>query len=179
MTPSLLRVLQAYADFGFFASESLETYPEASSPLPAHFVCQKVRSDTAGIVVTRCLHIPTPMLTCNIDDGAHPAQGIARLFDLNLGGGALLDIGIYPLAAVAVGFDRKAPTEVKATGILHSCGADVQGSVALKFGQASSPLLNYPGCQSSAHARQHRLGAVLLISNFHAAACNNDDILAN
>ena len=62
---------------------------------------------------------------------------------MKLGGGALLDIGIYPLAAVAVGFDRKAPTQAKATGILHSCGADVQGSVALKFGNAETATVNY------------------------------------
>ena len=133
-----LQQFQAWGDFGFFGTADLTSYPPE----------------------------------------------IARLFDLKLGGGALLDIGIYPLAAVAVGFGkfpilcecswwflflcgiflyglltcclqnrcwmdrcafkgRKAPTKVTATGILHTTGADVQGSVALKFGAAETATVNY------------------------------------
>ena len=38
---------------------------------------------------------------------------------------------------------RKAPTEVTATGILHKTGADVQGSVALKFSATETATVNY------------------------------------
>jgi len=59
-----------------------------------------------------------------------------RLFDLALGGGALLDLGIYPLqlASLVLG----APTQVRAVGALGSTGADEH--VAAVLAHESSAL---------------------------------------
>jgi predicted dehydrogenase len=53
-----------------------------------------------------------------------------RWFSRELGGGALLDVGIYPAAlAVAV---LGAPTSVHATGVLADTGVDAQAAVAMR-----------------------------------------------
>ncbi len=55
----------------------------------------------------------------------------SRITDLNLGAGALLDIGIYPvfLAQVLLG----APTEISATGRLDENGVDVDETIVLRY----------------------------------------------
>jgi predicted dehydrogenase len=62
-------------------------------------------------------------------DGAH------RLFNLHLGGGALLDVGVYPVSLAHMLFG--APTQITSQVTLAPSGADEQ----------SAYLLSYPGGQ--------------------------------
>lgn len=59
-------------------------------------------------------------------------QSMRRLFDPALGGGALLDIGVYPLALMAWIFKQPQPQQLSAMGALSAEGGDVVGSVQLK-----------------------------------------------
>ena len=63
-----------------------------------------------------------------------------RLFDPALGGGALLDIGIYPVF-LAISFLGR-PVEIKATMQAFSSGVDEQISIALKFGNGALAMLS-------------------------------------
>jgi predicted dehydrogenase len=60
-----------------------------------------------------------------------PAERHPRLHDLNLGGGALLDLGVYP---IAFSFDvLGAPSTILATGRLGAAGADETVAIALGY----------------------------------------------
>ncbi len=55
-----------------------------------------------------------------------------RLYDPKLGGGGLLDIGIYPLSIASWVFGRQTPKVVSAMGMVHPRGVDNLGMVNLK-----------------------------------------------
>src|SRR3970040_2560400 len=61
-----------------------------------------------------------------------------RNTDLKLGGGALLDIGVYPLflCSVVLGF----PNEIVAKSNFHKTGADLQTSMILQYDSAQAIL---------------------------------------
>lgn len=61
-----------------------------------------------------------------------------RMTDISLGGGSLLDIGVYPLflAYLILGV----PTEVVAKAHFHESGADLQTSMILQFSNAQAVL---------------------------------------
>ena len=61
-----------------------------------------------------------------------------RLFDKNLGGGALFDIGVYPLflSYILLGL----PKEIMAKSINHKNGIDLQTSMLLQYENAQSVL---------------------------------------
>ncbi|MDA6069677.1 Gfo/Idh/MocA family oxidoreductase [Flavobacterium sp. AC] len=61
-----------------------------------------------------------------------------RLFDKDLGGGALFDIGVYPLflAYIFLGI----PKEIIAKSILHKNGIDLQTSMILQYENAQAVL---------------------------------------
>jgi predicted dehydrogenase len=61
-----------------------------------------------------------------------------RLFDKNLGGGALFDIGVYPLflSYLLLGI----PKEIMAKSIYHKNGIDLQTSMILQYENAQSVL---------------------------------------
>ena len=59
-------------------------------------------------------------------------ESMARMYDTKQGGGALLDVGIYPLSITSWVFGGKTPQTVSAMGILHPNGVDTLGMVNLK-----------------------------------------------
>jgi len=72
------------------------------------------------------------VLTVTADFGARfPFDPASRAFDPALGGGALLDIGVYP--AWFAHFVLGAPDAVTATGTLASTGVDAQAAVILDY----------------------------------------------
>ena len=62
----------------------------------------------------------------------------SRLFDPNLAGGALLDLGVYPISFAA--FVLGQPDSVLATGTLTGTGVDAQVSLVLSTGHAQAGL---------------------------------------
>lgn len=54
------------------------------------------------------------------------------MYDPKQGGGALLDMGIYPLTVTSWIFGGKTPQSVSAMGAIHSRGVDTMGMVNLK-----------------------------------------------
>ncbi|MEM9547674.1 MAG: Gfo/Idh/MocA family oxidoreductase [Bacteroidota bacterium] len=62
----------------------------------------------------------------------------SRLFNLELAGGALLDVGVYPifLSYMIMGY----PEDILATALLHKTGADLQTSAILKYNKGLSTL---------------------------------------
>jgi len=48
----------------------------------------------------------------------YPIMGIDRIKNKEMGGGALLDLGIYPLQAVLAAFDDQMPAKVSVSGCL-------------------------------------------------------------
>lgn len=72
------------------------------------------------------------LLTVTADFGARfPFDPTSRAFDPALGGGALLDIGVYP--AWFAHFALGAPSAVTARGTLASTGVDAQAAVILDY----------------------------------------------
>jgi len=55
----------------------------------------------------------------------------SRLFDLQLAGGALLDVGIYPLFLAHLLLGK--PTHISALGVLGSTGVDEETGILLRF----------------------------------------------
>ena len=63
---------------------------------------------------------------------AEMPEDIERIYDPAMGGGALLDIGIYPLSIASWVFGRQTPKVVSAMGMVHPRGVDNLGMVNLK-----------------------------------------------
>ncbi|KAF7653109.1 hypothetical protein LDENG_00087320 [Lucifuga dentata] len=62
-----------------------------------------------------------------------PQLHIPRSVRKELGGGALLDIGIYCLQFVLMVFNGERPESIEATGVLHDTGVDESLVVVMKF----------------------------------------------
>jgi len=58
-----------------------------------------------------------------------------RLFNLHLGGGALLDAGIYPLSLISMVFNGKRPADIKSQLSFGKSGVDEQGVIILSYGE--------------------------------------------
>ena len=110
-------IVDAARAAGVFAMEAMW-----SRFLPQHTVLARLLADGAlGDV-----------LTVTADFGAvFPFDPRSRAFDPALGGGALLDIGVYP--AWFAHFVLGAPSAVTATGTLASTGVDAQAAVILDY----------------------------------------------
>ncbi len=66
-----------------------------------------------------------------------------RIFNPNLAGGALLDLGVYPIALASLFFGK--PNEVLSVSHLHETGVDDQVSMIFKYASGATAEL---GCSS-------------------------------
>lgn len=64
----------------------------------------------------------------------------SRAFDINLGGGALLDIGIYPLSFASMLFASK-PEDIASLAHIGQTGVDEQSGVVLRYNKGQLAIL--------------------------------------
>lgn len=78
------------------------------------------------------------LVTADLGFAAQPSDG--RLFDPQLGGGALLDLGVYPvwLSHLLLGM----PETVRVTGTLTESGVDEQSALVLDHASGAQALLS-------------------------------------
>lgn len=92
----------------------------------------------------------------------------SRLFDLNLAGGTLLDIGIYPvfLAYLFLGI----PDEIKAVSNFNDFGTEIQTSIVFQYPRAQA-ILNSSFTHNSRMSAEiaGTLGNITLAPRFHEA----------
>jgi predicted dehydrogenase len=65
----------------------------------------------------------------------------SRLFDLALGGGALLDVGIYPISFASMIYGRQ-PTRIDAQATIGTTGVDEQTAMLFGYDGGASALLS-------------------------------------
>ena len=65
-----------------------------------------------------------------------------RLWDPEMGGGALLDVGIYPLSYASMVFGRQ-PVDVAALAEIGKTGVDEQGAVVLRYDDGELATLTF------------------------------------
>ncbi|KAL3143066.1 hypothetical protein ABBQ38_003341 [Trebouxia sp. C0009 RCD-2024] len=80
---------------------------------------------------------------------AEMSEDIERIYDPTMGGGALLDIGIYPLSIASWVFGRQTPQVVSAMGMVHPRGVDALGMVNLKYSQTEFASITFGICMAS------------------------------
>ena len=81
------------------------------------------------------------ILTIQADHGQRLAdQNIPRLIDPALAGGALLDLGIYPVSFAHMILGN--PTKITASAVLTELGVDAQTSMILDFANGAQAILN-------------------------------------
>ncbi len=64
----------------------------------------------------------------------------SRLFDLNLGGGSLLDVGVYTVAMASMVYKRK-PSKIQTASHLGRTGVDEQAAAILQYDRGELALL--------------------------------------
>ncbi|DBA05325.1 TPA: hypothetical protein N0F65_007487 [Lagenidium giganteum] len=79
----------------------------------------------------------------NADIGFYFPPDLDRIWDRTLGGGGLLDIGIYPLAFVTMVFGTQQPDRVSAVGKLSEGGVDIYGSLTLEYSNNRFATVQY------------------------------------
>jgi len=67
------------------------------------------------------------------DFGFKHAGNIARLVEDELGGGAILDIGVYPISLASMAYGGTFPSKISTTGSLGASGLDTQAAITLEF----------------------------------------------
>jgi len=81
------------------------------------------------------------ILTVHADHGQRLAdQDIARLVEPALAGGALLDLGIYPVSFAHMVLGN--PTKITASGVLTDKGVDAQTSMIFDYADGAQAVLN-------------------------------------
>ena len=98
-----------------------------------------------------------------------PVDPTHRLWNAELGGGALLDAGVYPIAFASSVLGP--PTSVAAVGSLAPTGVDERADLLLASGRRHarcSPPRSWPRCRSTAPS--HRVGGPASTSTARSSA---------
>ena len=91
-----------------------------------------------------------------------------RLLNLELGGGSILDVGVYPLflAYSVLGY----PSTIKSIGTLHSTGVDLQMASVLDYDQAVATVMSGFRAKSRMQAQiGGTKGTILINPTWHEA----------
>lgn len=93
----------------------------------------------------------------------------SRLYDLALGGGALLDIGIYPIFLTLALFGK--PSSIQASSILNEDGIDISTSVIMsypdgKLSNTFSTVVSETRCEAKIYGEH---GSILVPGRWHEA----------
>ncbi|UPR01607.1 trans-1,2-dihydrobenzene-1,2-diol dehydrogenase [Chloropicon primus] len=83
------------------------------------------------------------VITCTADLGFSIPFEVKRLYELEMGGGGLLDLGVYPLAWLLLAFGDQELKSVNACASLHESGADMTGVITLRFGKEGVGSASY------------------------------------
>ena len=92
----------------------------------------------------------------------------SRLFDPALGGGAILDIGIYPIA-LAWYFLARDPVEIRVVGRRTSTGVDDDATMLFDFGEVTATLTTSFRCKLVNSAQIIGTEGIVLIPDFWQA----------
>ncbi len=93
----------------------------------------------------------------------------SRILNMDLAGGALLDIGIYPLFLAYSLFGI--PNEVKALARFHKTGADIQAAATLLYDDGLALIMGSTVSNSEMVAKiAGKRGAIYIDSRWHEAA---------
>jgi len=65
-----------------------------------------------------------------------PVERQHRLFNPELGGGALLDVGVYPLSFASMVFGAAKPRDIKSQLVLGETGVDEEAAIILSYGSS-------------------------------------------
>jgi predicted dehydrogenase len=97
----------------------------------------------------------------------HPTDPNDRFYDPAVGGGALFDLGVYPISFAQMLFGT--PETISATGSLAASGVDVEEAVQLGFaGGRSATLFSSMRCATPGQARVFGTGGWIdVLPRFH------------
>ncbi|KAL8176817.1 UNVERIFIED_CONTAM: hypothetical protein K2H54_038989 [Gekko kuhli] len=76
-------------------------------------------------------------------DFGFPLIAVPRTTEKELGGGGLLDIGLYCVQFACMVFEGEKPESIVASGFLHDTGVDKTGSIILNFSGSRQAVLTY------------------------------------
>jgi predicted dehydrogenase len=104
----------------------------------------------------------------NADFGFIMNNGQSRLEDVNLGGGSLLDMGVYPLFLSYMIFGK--PEKVMASSLFYESGADKQTTMILQYPAAQAVLQSSFIAGTNMHATiSGEKGRIVFDPNWHEA----------
>ena len=94
------------------------------------------------------------VVSVTADLGFFIPEEVRRLYDLKIGGGGLLDLGLYPISWILLAFDAADFRGSNATATIHREGADMTGTVTLRFGDQGLGTAHY-SCRAETQKETH------------------------
>lgn len=107
-----------------------------------------------------------------------PIKEIDRMKLKELGGGAIYDIGIYPIQLACLAFDHEKPIKITATGHLMDTGVDESCSITLLFSGGRFAVINMSTI-TTMYAPTHLVGDKGVMQIPHFSWCPSELILPN
>ncbi len=105
--------------------------------MPMRFTLDKILSEN-----------PVGRITSLTANTGYSIAGIERIKNPDLAGGALLDVGIYPLNFAAMVFGHNI-TDVRSSCVKNEYGVDMQNSIILTFNDSETALLHSTVCANT------------------------------